>query len=229
MFDWCFTAIKNEGVDVIIRGNSKLSDLIDTTQADAINGDGDDKFARPLDIRLNVIESLSLAYLALYIRELFKNGDDYFIGVEIEDAYKARSEEHIGDGLIRAARDMRPGAQTPVQETKVITFVPRETRRIEDIAIANINKKIAKRKDYPEFCTLLISVLPDAAKQIDYRHIVDACDLFVYDQVFALEYEPGSTDLRKCQIRDLLALKKGERSIWSPIIAPQLRYSEAHN
>lgn len=222
LFDWCFDAINKVGIKNAIQGNSALSDVVDTTKAQAGNTAPAGSFTDGLNIRLNVIESLSLAYLALYIGQLEQSNSDYVIGVEEEDVHKKKDhEESLGDGLIMKTEDGVPGASLSVQETKVIGLFPKDKRMIEDIAISNINKKIAIRDHYPDDCRLLVSILSPRSG-IDYKRIAETCNLSVYEQALALEYI--GNDLSTCAVINLSDVKNNQPPHRVLVITPRLRY-----
>jgi|GEM_PF-5923453 len=227
MYDWCFEAVGKVGYKNAMLGNVKVSDIVDTSEAMAINDDtlSAGRFSEGLRVRLNIVEALSLTFLATYLCETETDGGEYLLGVDLDDKHaKEDSEKYLGDGLLGHLSSDTRFKPVPVQETKVNGF-DLKGRSIEEKAVEVMDKKIAKRKngDYADDCILMVSVLSPVSN-IDYQHIVATCDINVFDRAYLIEYI--GNPMRRGAMHDLKAIKNSKPPYIVKIIEPRLVYLE---
>jgi hypothetical protein len=220
---WGYEIIDASGLHKVLQGRDDISKLVDTKMEFTDDIENDGAFSGEAHIKLSPLEALTLAYIGVYYSQI-TSGFDYYIGFEMEDAYKNQSEQMISDGLLMQYVGKVQEAIVPFQETKAIGILPNNKHAIEDIIVEAINKKIARRATYPQTCNLVISILSPNSS-IDYKRIVDACDVATFDQVFAMEYV--GNNLRTCAVHDLTILKANPNSkLQVPILSPVLQYAE---
>jgi len=213
-----FKIVDTLGLHQTLQGDD-VSKLIDTKMEYSNPLENDDAFANEAQVKLSPLEALSLAYIGVYYSQI-ASGYSYYIGFELEDAYKNQSEQMLSDGLLMQYLGDKQEAITPLQETKAIGILPDSERGIEDIIIEATNKKIRRRSTYPSVCDLVISVLSPRSN-IDYKRVVNACDVAAFDKVFAMEYV--GNNLRTCAVHDLTELRASPNSkLYVPILSPTL-------
>jgi hypothetical protein len=221
LLNWGYQIVDNLGLHKTLQGDY-IARLIDAKIYFSNPAENEGAFTGVAQVKLSPLEALSLAYLTVYYLQI-TTGYDYYIGFEMEDAYKAQSEQMLSDGLLMQYIGDRQKAITPLQETKAIGIFPGNTLAIEDIIIEAINKKTARRSTYPAVCDLVVSILSPHSN-IDYKRVLSACDVAVFDKVFAMEYV--GNNLRTCAVHDLTALKaKPSSKLYVPVLSPVLQYA----
>lgn len=137
-----------------------------------------------IDIRAG--EVLSLGVIGLYYSIFCSfNRRTFQIVVGVEDTLKKQIENLISDGAIW---ENEKEIKMPFQQTLIQGVMPMPHEiKTEEVVIA-IDNKLAQREHNPDNCGLLVSVYGHAGK-IDFKKIIDSCDLSKYSSVFVLAYQ----------------------------------------
>ncbi len=157
--------------------NSRLMDIVPMNNLPKFFASG-----RLIDI--NAGEMLSLGVIGVYYNLLDSHkSKSYQVVVGIDDSAKTSIENVLSDGAIW---DNQQKQKMPFQQVMVQGyFPPKEVN--EDFVIEAINDKIRRRNDYPNHCGLLVSIYGDKGA-INFKKIIDICDLDKFDIVFAVVY-----------------------------------------
>jgi hypothetical protein len=136
-------------------------------------------------VDINLGELLSIGVTGYYLGDISTEDDYYPAVIGLEDvSKKAYKEIVISDGALK--HNKSTGA-LPFQQAMVQGYYPKKRVVTESEIIDEINKKAARRADYPESCGLIINVY-SADGDINFKNILDKARYDKFNLSLAILY-----------------------------------------
>ncbi len=150
------------------------------------------KFAKGQMIDINIAELLSLGVIGSYYQS--HDHMPYSVLVGVDDSVKVNVELILSDGAIQKTGD---NPRTPFQQVMAQGYHLPKGKTIEDEIVSNVNKKVARRNDYPKDCGLIISVFANEG-DVDFKRVMTECDMHAFGINFCIVYKMPS--LEQCVV-----------------------------
>ena len=150
------------------------------------------KFAKGQMIDINIAELLSLGAIGCYYQS--HDHVPYSVLVGVDDSVKVNVELILSDGAIQKTGN---NPRTPFQQVMAQGYHLPKGKTIEDEIISSVNKKVARRKDYPKDCGLIISVFAEDG-DVDFKKVMAECDMRAFGINFCIIYKMPS--LEQCLV-----------------------------